>query len=230
MGIKTAIILCAGYGKRLNPLTLKKPKPLLDLFNKTLLEHTLNLVEKLNIKKVKLNTFYLPEKIENFFINKNFKLEIDIINDGEKILDTGGGIFNMIKNLDEEDFLVFNPDTFWDENYLEYIKKMEKLYFNQAIKNILLTVHKNLSFDKNLNGDFNLNINKLSRENPRDFIYTGCQILNKKILSNFSNSKFSINDVWNTLIKENNLFGFESKNKFIHITDIKVYESLLKNN
>ena len=230
MGIKTAIILCAGYGKRLNPLTLEKPKPLLDLFNKTLLEHTLNLVEKLNIKKVKLNTFYLPEKIENFFINKNFKLEIDIINDGEKILDTGGGIFNMIKNLDEEDFLVFNPDTFWDENYLEYIEKMEKLYFNHNIKNILLTVHKNLSFDKNLNGDFNLNINKLNRENPRDFIYTGCQILNKKILSNFTNSKFSINDVWNTLIQENNLFGFESKNKFIHVTDIKVYKSLLENN
>ena len=230
MEIKTAIILCAGYGRRLNPLTLDKPKPLLDLFNKTLLEHTLNLVEKLNIKKVKLNTFYLPKKIENFLINKNFKLEIDIINDGEKILDTGGGIFNMTKNLDEEDFLVLNPDTFWDENYLEYIKKMEKLYFNHTIKNILLTVHKNLSFDKNLNGDFNLNINKLSRENPRDFIYTGCQILNKKILSNFSNSKFSINDVWNTLIKENNLFGFESKNKFIHVTDIKVYESLLKNN
>ena len=230
MEIKTAIILCAGYGKRLTPLTLEKPKPLLDLFNKTLLEHTLNLVEKLNIKKVKLNTFYLPKKIENFFINKNFKLEIDIINDGEKILDTGGGIFNMIKNLNEEDFLVLNPDTFWDENYLEYIKKMEKLYFNQAIKNILLIVHKNLSFDKNLNGDFNLNINNLNRENPRDFIYTGCQILNKKILSNFSNSKFSINDVWNILIKENNLFGFESKNKFIHVTDIKVYESLLKNN
>ena len=230
MEIKTAIILCAGYGKRLNPLTLEKPKPLLDLFNKTLLEHTLNLVEKLNIEKVKLNTFYLPKKIENFFINKNFKLEIDIINDGEKILDTGGGIFNMIKNLNEEDFLVLNPDTFWDENYLEYIKKMEKLYFNQAIKNILLIVHKNLSFDKNLNGDFNLNINKLNRENPRDFIYTGCQILNKKIFSNLTNSKFSINDVWNTLIQENNLFGFESKNKFIHVTDIKVYKSLLKNN
>ena len=230
MEIKTAIILCAGYGKRLTPLTLEKPKPLLDLFNKTLLEHTLNLVEKLNIKKVKLTTFYLSKKIENFFINKNFKLEIDIINDGEKILDTGGGIFNMIKNLNDEDFLVFNPDTFWDENYLEYIKKMEKLYFNQAIKNILLIVHKNLSFDKNLNGDFNLNINNLNRENPRDFIYTGCQILNKKILSNFTNSKFSINDVWNILIKENNLFGFESKNKFIHVTDIKVYESLLKKN
>ena len=70
----------------------------------------------------------------------------------------------------------------------------------------------------------------MSRDNPRQFIYTGCQILNKKIFSNFTNSKFSINDVWNTLIKENNLFGFESKNKFIHVTDIKVYKSLLKNN
>ena len=146
MEIKTAIILCAGYGRRLNPLTLDKPKPLLDLFNKTLLEHTLNLVEKLNIKKVKLNTFYLPKKIENFLINKNFKLEIDIINDGEKILDTGGGIFNMTKNLDEEDFLVLNPDTFWDENYLEYIKKMEKLYFNHNHQKYIINSSQKFKF------------------------------------------------------------------------------------
>ena len=228
MEIKTAIILCAGFGKRLNPLTLDKPKPLLELFNKTLLEHTLNLVEKLNIKKVKLNTFYLPKKIENFLINKNFKLEIDIINDGEKILDTGGGIFNMTKNLDEEDFLVLNPDTFWDENYLEYIKKMEKLYFNHTIKNILLTVHKNLSFDKNLNGDFNLNINKLSRDNPRQFIYTGCQIINKKIFKNLSKKIFSMNEIWNNYIKKENLYGFESGIEFLHLTDKDIYEKLLQ--
>ena len=161
MGIKTAIILCAGYGKRLNPLTLEKPKPLLDLFSKTLLEHTLNLVEKLNIEKVKLNTFYLPEKIENFFINKNFKLEIDIIHDGEKILDTGGGIFNMTKNLDEEDFLVLNPDTLWNEEYVHEVNKMQNFYFLKKINCILLMANKTLSFDRNLKGDFSIKDNLL---------------------------------------------------------------------
>ena len=230
MRIKTAIILCAGFGKRLHPLTLNKPKPLLDLFNKTLLEHTLNLIKKLNIKKVKLNTFYLGEKIENFIIHKNFDLEIDIVNEGTQILDTGGGILNLIKNCNEENFLVFNPDTYWNDQYLEDIKEMEKIYFDKKINNILLVVNKNSSFDKKLNGDFNFNQNKLNRKDLKDFVYTGCQILNKKVFSEVLINKFSINSIWDELIQKNELYGFESKNNFIHVTDLDIYQKILKNN
>ena len=230
MRIKTAIILCAGFGKRLHPLTLNKPKPLLDLFNKTLLEHTLNLIKKLNIKKVKLNTFYLGEKIENFIIHKNFDLEIDIVNEGTQILDTGGGILNLIKNCNEENFLVFNPDTYWNDQYLEDIKEMEKIYFDKKIKNILLVVNKNSSFDKKLKGDFSFNQNKLNRKDLKNFVYTGCQILNKKVFSEALINKFSINSIWDGLIQKNELYGFESKNNFIHVTDLDIYQKILKNN
>ena len=230
MRIKTAIILCAGFGKRLHPLTLNKPKPLLDLFNKTLLEHTLNLIKKLNIKKVKLNTFYLGEKIENFIMHKNFDLEIDIVNEGTQILDTGGGILNLIKNCNEENFLVFNPDTYWNDQYLENIKEMEKIYFDKKIENILLVVNKNSSFDKKLKGDFSFNQNKLNRKDLKNFVYTGCQILNKKVFSEVLNNKFSINSIWDELIQKNELYGFESKNNFIHVTDLDIYQKILKNN
>ena len=230
MRIKTAIILCAGFGKRLHPLTLNKPKPLLDLFNKTLLEHTLNLIKKLNIKKVKLNTFYLGEKIKNFIINKNFDLEIDIVNEGTQILDTGGGILNLIKNCNEENFLVFNPDTYWNDQYLENIKEMEKIYFDKKIENILLVVNKNSSFDKKLKGDFSFNQNKLNRKDLKNFVYTGCQILNKKVFSEVLINKFSINSIWDELIQKNELYGFESKNNFIHVTDLDIYQKILKNN
>ena len=229
MQIKTALILCAGFGKRLNPLTLEDPKPLLNFYNNTLLEHTLILIKKLNIKKVKLNTFYLKEKIEKFIISKNFDLDIDIVNDGEQILDTGGGIFNMIKRTNEENFLIFNPDTYWNDKYIDCIKNMENFYFNNNINNILLVVNKNLSFDKKLKGDFNLNKKIIDRKNSCDFIYTGCQILNKKIFSKVDESKFSINKLWTQLIEKKKLFGFESKNKFVHITDINIYNQLLKN-
>ena len=104
MNINTALILCAGYGKRLNPLTLKTPKPLLKLNDFTLLENTINLIIKLNIKKIKLNTYYLQDQIKEFVEKKNFKTEIEIISDGEKILDTGGGILNMIQSLDDDNF------------------------------------------------------------------------------------------------------------------------------
>ena len=229
MQIKTALILCAGFGKRLNPLTLSDPKPLLNFHNNTLLEHTLILIKKLSIKKVKLNTFYLKEKIEKFVKNKNFDLDIEIVDDGEQILDTGGGIFNMIKRTTEENFLIFNPDTYWNDKYIDCIKNMENFYFNNNINNILLVVNKNLSFDKKLKGDFNLNKKIIDRKNSCDFIYTGCQILNKKIFSKVDESKFSINKLWTQLIEKKKLFGFESKNKFVHITDINIYNRLLKN-
>ncbi len=229
MQIKTALILCAGFGKRLNPLTLKDPKPLLNFHNNTLLEHTLTLIKKLNIKKVKLNTFYLKEKIEKFIISKNFDLDIDIVNDGKKILDTGGGIFNMIKKVNEENFLVFNPDTYWNDKYIDFIQNMENFYFNNKIDNILLLAHKKLSFDKNLKGDFNFNNDFINRDNPCDFIYTGCQIINKKIFYKINKNQFSINKLWSQLIEEKKLFGFESKNEFIHITNLEIYKQLLKN-
>ncbi len=84
MKINTALILCAGYGKRLNPLTLEKPKPLLKINEITLLENCINLIKFLGIKKVIINTFYLKEKIENFIRIKNFDLDIKIIDDGQK--------------------------------------------------------------------------------------------------------------------------------------------------
>ena len=229
MEIKTALVLCAGYGKRLNPLTLELPKPLLKLNNITLLEKTFNLIKSLGIKKVKLNTFYLKEKIKNFVNDLNLDLDIEIIEDGNQILNTGGGILNMIKKSSEENFIVFNPDTIWSNEYASCIKDMEKAYFKEKSKNILLVVNKILSFDQKLGGDFNLNNNILKKENNNNFIYTGCQMINKNLFSKLSNQSFSILDIWNNLLPQNKLFGHESKNKFYHVTDLRIYQELLKN-
>ena len=191
--INTAIVLCAGYGKRLNPLTLKNPKPLLKLNDLTLLENTINLIKKLGISDIKLNTFYLKDQIKIFIEQKNFDVKIEIIEDGDKILDTGGGILNTTNSLNEEDFLVFNPDTVWSIDYLNSIKEMENLYFSKKIQNILMVVNKDLSFDKKLKGDFNLEKNLLSKGNKNQYIYTGCQILNRNLLKNINKKIFSIN-------------------------------------
>ena len=229
MEIKTALVLCAGYGKRLNPLTLELPKPLLKLNNITLLEKTFNLIKSLGIKKVKLNTFYLKEKIKNFVNDLNLDLDIEIIEDGNQILNTGGGILNMIKKSNEENFIVFNPDTIWSNEYVSCIKDMEKTYFKEKSKNILLVVNKILSFDQKLEGDFNLNNNILKKENSNNFIYAGCQMINKNLFLKLNNQSFSILDIWNDLLLQNKLFGHESKNKFYHVTDLRIYQELLKN-
>ena len=225
MKVKTALILCAGLGKRLNPLTLKKPKPLLELNNITLLENTINLIKEIGIKKIFLNTFHLENQIYDYLKEKNFNISINIISDGHEILNTGGGIKNMMCNSDEKNFFVFNSDTVWDLNYLKYIKEMEKFFENNNISNTLLVVNKKLSFDKKLNGDFNLEKNLLTKNKENQYIYTGCQIISKVLLDNTKNS-FSITEIWNKLIKKNNLFGIDCKNKFYHIKDLEIYNKL----
>jgi len=226
MRVNTALILCAGYGKRLNPLTLDIPKPLIKLKNIPMLESCINLIESLGINEIIINTFYLKDQIHNFLKNKNFISKITIIEDGKNILDTGGGIRNMLLHTSENNVLIFNPDTIWKKNYSKDIIEMEKIYFSKQIKNILLLVNKRLSFDKNLEGDFNLKNNLISKNNNNNFIYTGCQILNKNLLNNYKVENFSIINVWNNLIEKKELYGYESSSNFYHLTDLKTFKKL----
>ena len=229
MKINTALILCAGHGKRLNPLTLNEPKPLLKINQITLLENCINLIESLGINKVIINTFYLKEKIENFLSTKNFNLDIKIINDGKNILNTGGGILNMMNSSSESNFVTFNPDTVWSKNYIKCIKDMERFYFSNQIKNILLVVNKSFSFDRNLKGDFNLKENKIKKDNQNNLIYTGCQIINKDLFKSHIINNFPISEIWNELVYKNELYGYESIENFYHLTSLEVYKELLEN-
>ena len=230
MKINTALILCAGYGKRLNPLTLKEPKPLLKVNEITLLENCINLIQFLGIKKIIINTFYLKDKIENFIKIKRFNLDIQIVNDGKEILNTGGGILNMINSSNDSDFLTLNPDTIWNKSYVETIQSMEKIYFSNKIKNILLLVNKKLSFDKKLKGDFNLLDNIIKKDSQNNLIYIGCQMINKNLFNSHSVNNFPISEIWSELVKKKELYGYESLSNFYHLSDLEVYKELLKNN
>ena len=226
MKIKTALILCAGLGKRLAPLTSKTPKPLLELNDVTILESCINTVIKLGINKIFLNTFHLGEKVSNFIKNQSFPVDIQLIKDGDEILNTGGGILNMINHSGDKDFLVFNPDTLWNESYVDEINDMQNLYFKNQLTNILMVTNKQLSFDQNLTGDFELKKNLLKKENNKNFIYIGCQILKKDLFKNYKVKSFSISKIWNELLKKNELNGFESLIKFYHLTNLEIFKKL----
>jgi MurNAc alpha-1-phosphate uridylyltransferase len=226
MQIKTALILCAGLGKRLNPLTLKTPKPLLEINSITILERCINLIVEIGVKKIFLNTFYLGDQIFEFIEKKKFPIDIQIIEYGKEILDTGGGILNMIENSKDNDFIIFNPDTLWHKEYIGEINKMTNFYFLNKLDNILLSANKQLSFDKNLKGDFNLKNNLLKKNDNNDFIYIGCQILSRSLFEKYKVNKFSISEIWNELLKKGKLNGFESSSKFYHLTNLETFKKL----
>jgi len=170
--IKEAMILAAGFGKRLRPLTKDRPKPLLDIGGDTLLSNTLKFLKEGGIKKVVINVHYMSEKIIDYLKNNEFNLSINVVQEKDKILDTVGGVLNVIKHFSKQPFIVINPDTIWNSKYLNSLKKMENFFFNnKQSKCLLLLVNIDKSFDKNLSGDFNLQNNLITRQKINSFNY-----------------------------------------------------------
>ena len=132
----------------------------------------------------------------------------------------------MIKHSEDNDCIIFNPDTLWQKNYVDEINKMQSFYFSKKINNVLLLANKELSFDKNLSGDFELRNNLLKKNYNNNYIYIGCQILNKDLFKKYKVDSFSILEIWNELLKRNKLNGFESFNKFYHLTNLDTFKKL----
>ena len=225
--IKKAMILAAGFGKRLNPLTLDCPKPLLKIGKETLLSNTINFLEKCQIKEIVINVHYLGEQISEYLNKRNFNLNINIINEKEKILNTGGGILNAAKYFNES-FLCINPDTIWNSQYIGELKKMESEFISNKRKNILLVVDRGKSFDKNLKGDFNIENGLIKIEKNKDlkYVYTGLQIIDPKVFLNVNEEVFPINKIWDNLIEKSELFALKSNIDFQHVSNLDIYKKL----
>ena len=230
--IKKAMILAAGFGKRLNPLTINCPKPLLKIENQTLLSNTLKFLKLFGIKKVIINVHYLKNQIIDYVNKNNFDLDIILIEEKEKILDTGGGILNAIKYFSGTSFLVINPDTIWNHFYIKELKKLEEDFFlNKKNQCSLLVVNKDKSFDKSFKGDFNLENNLINRKKDSlKYIYTGLQIIKPEVFDNLNSKVFSINNIWDNLISNNKLIGMESIIDFYHVSTLDVYNKIQKKN
>jgi MurNAc alpha-1-phosphate uridylyltransferase len=158
-------------------------------------------------------------------------MAITIVNEKDKILDTGGGILNAIEHFSNEPFIVINPDTIWNSNYLNELKIMEKEFsMNKKNKCSLLVVNKNKSFDQALNGDFNLENNLVTRKDTDElkYIYTGFQIVKPDIFDHSNLKVFSINKIWDKLIQDKVLTGKESNINFLHVSTKNIYKSLLE--
>ena len=229
MNIKYGMILAAGLGKRMQPLTLKIPKPLLEINNLTLLERAINLLINHGVQEISINVHYLPDQIESFVNKKKYKAKITISNEEDLILDTGGGVLKGSHNFGDNPFFVINPDTVWSKHYLEELKSLEEIYF-KGNKPTLLLVNKKLSIDPSFKGDFNLNNEKISKDDENQFIFTGLQITNRSVLINEKTEVFSMNKVWDKLIKDKNLLGLESNQKFYHLNNFDMYKKILSLN
>ena len=225
MKVKNAMILAAGLGTRMKPLTIKTPKPLIKVGSKNLLERSINLLENYGVEQIIINAHHLADQIEKFILNVTSKVKITISNEKDLLLDTGGGVKEGTKIFGKNPFFVLNPDTLWLTDYLGEMKSLEKIYL-ESKKPCLLLVNKKLSFDTSFKGDFNLKNNIVSKDTKNNFIFTGLQLLDRNYLDPIDKKVFSMNEVWNNLINNNKLLGLESSQKFYHINTEEMYNKI----
>ena len=224
MKIKHGMILAAGLGKRMQPITFKTPKPLIQIGNKNLIERAIELLINHGVEEIVVNVHHLPGQIKDFINKKKYKVRITISYEKDKLLDTGGGILQATKSF-KKPFLAINPDTIWSKVYYSELKDLEDLYFKKK-KPCLLLVNKNLSFDSSFKGDFNLDNGIVSRSNKNEFIFTGLQILDQSVFSTIKDKIFSMNKIWDYLIENKSLVGNESKQRFYHLNTKEMYNKI----
>ena len=214
----SAMILAAGFGKRLLPLTKNIPKPLISINSASLLDNAINFVKSLGCNEIIINTHYFSSQIVDSINQRMDKNLIKVIYEKD-ILDTGGAVKNAIPYFNNQNIIIINSDIFWIEENIIDAKKIIKNFLNNYSPHLLLSVEgRSFGILKN-KGDFIIIDKKIKRfEKGNEILfYAGLQILDYNILNNFSFIRFSFNKVWDYLIKKENLFGQKMLTNWYHV-------------
>lgn len=221
--ITSGIIFAAGFGKRMLPLTLDTPKPLIEINGIKMIDFALNFLIKAGVTNIIINTHYLADQIENYINHKNlFNVNIKVIFE-PTILETAGAIKSLLPMLEEEfwtinsDSIIINPKLAIDE--------MLNLWDKEKMQNLMLLqpIDKCVGYYKN--GDYSMNnetIINLSNDLDR-FVYIGAQIMQKSFVNPYPNGCYSLNVIYNDHIKNNtNLMkAIVNKTDWLHVGDPK---------
>ena len=218
----SVMILAAGYGKRLRPITKKIPKPLLKIGGITLLQNTLDQVLKLNCDEIIINTHYQHEMIHDFIKNKYAKENIFISYEKE-LLDTGGGVKNALHLFKNNEALILNSDIFWRQENFQDIKKLIKNFRSEQRCKLLLVSKERAHGVYSDKADFIINNDLISRYKPNQnrYFYSGAQIISLDILKEYHQKRFSLNIVWDKLIHQKLIFGDVMQSHWYHVGNIK---------
>ena len=221
------MILAAGYGKRMKYLTHTVPKPLLKINNRELLSYNIDFFIKLGCNKIVINTHYLHNEIKIFVEKKFSNQNINLIFE-PKLLNTGGGIRNALSFFGNKNFLVTNSDILWNDDNVKDVNNFIREYEEIKYCKLLLVENKKFKGLKKKEGDFNLENDLISRWKINDphLYFSGLQIINPNIFSQIKQDSFSMNILWDILIKYNQLQGEITNSTVTHIGDINSYNEI----
>lgn len=221
MKIDHAMIMAAGLGTRMRPLTNDRPKPLVDVAGKTLLDHSLDHLRDAKISNIVTNVHYRADMVEDHMSKIDGFDTIHISNERELLLETGGGLVKAQPFLGDTPFLCMNSDNIWTNGHKNALLKLASGWDDERMDALLLLVPKEQAYCHNGVGDFYLSDdNAIIRRGERQsapYIYTGIQIISHRLLSDPPLGPFSTNIFWDRAIGEGRLFGAIHDGKWFDI-------------
>jgi len=218
--IKSAIILAAGLGKRMLPLTNDTPKPMIEINGKPMIKHLIDLLDHIGIEKICVNVHYKAEIIVDYLQSLESK-KIIISDETNELLETGGGIKKAFNYLEDDHTFVFNSDILWNKKHSLQLKSMSEKFQVEAMDAFLGLVPIDRLDGYDGVGDFcflsNQIIKRYDYGDAKSFVYSGVQIIKKHLATSLSESAFSVNKVWDIAIKSKSLYGFILDHQIKHI-------------
>ena len=209
--IDTAMLMAAGLGKRMRPLTATRPKPLVKVAGKALMDHALDRLVAGGIRKVVVNVHYLADTVEAHLHAHRHGIEIMVSDERARLLETGGGLMHAKALLGDAPFVCANSDNLWIDGPQDTLQMMQRLWDPERMDALLLLVPLARAHCHSGPGDFHMGpCGRLSRRKPSHvapFVFTGVQIMSPRLLVDPPADVFSTNIFWNRAIEAGRLYG-----------------------
>lgn len=206
----TAMVMAAGLGTRMRPLTATRPKPLIEVAGKPLLDHVLDRLRAAGVRRVVINVHYLPDLLEAH-LREAEGIEVLISDEREQLLETGGGLIRAEPMIDCDPFIAVNSDNLWVDGPADTLRLLASHWDCQRMDALLLLVPLARASNHRGIGDFHMDrvgrIRRRERSRVAPFVYTGVQMLSKRLLREAPQGPFSTNLLWDRAIAEGRCFG-----------------------
>ncbi|GGE15603.1 mannose-1-phosphate guanylyltransferase [Aureimonas endophytica] len=205
-----AMVLAAGLGKRMRPITSTIPKPLVEIRGKALIDYGLDALERAGVSRAVVNVHYLADLMQAH-LRRRDGIEIVVSDERDELLESGGGIVRALPLLGPDPFYVINADTFWIDGYRDNLQLMAELWDPRRMDVLLLIAEMRQATGYEGRGDFTMDVEgRLKRVPERDmspFIYAGAAIVKPELFAGMAEEKFSLNRIFDTAIENERLFG-----------------------
>ena len=219
--ITTAMVMAAGYGTRMRPLTDDRSKAMVEVGGLPLIEHMLRRLEAAGIQRVVVNVHAHADHLETYLKNRNSKFELLISDERGELLETGGGVVKARSLLGDAPILICNIDAVWVE-FEAVIPKLMAAWDGQQMDELLLLTPSGNVLGLKSAGDFDMDSRariSYRSDEMASHIYCGVQIFKPSLADGFNEEKFSRKLIWNETIKAKRAFGHVMEGYWMHVGD-----------